>query len=70
MNKFNIINVKLFMKKTILFTFFGSLAGYGYYYFIGCNGTCSITSSSVNSIAYGAIVGLVMGFPTISKSNN
>jgi hypothetical protein len=58
------------MKKTILFTFFGSLAGYGYYYFVGCNGTCSITSSSINSIAYGAIVGLVMGFPARAKSKD
>tara|TARA_A100001035_G_scaffold258258_1_gene234855 strand:+ start:875 stop:1111 length:237 start_codon:yes stop_codon:yes gene_type:complete len=46
------------MKKTILLTLIGGAVGYGYYYFIGCDGTCSITNSSMNSIAYGALVGL------------
>ncbi len=36
----------------------GALAGYAYYYFIGCNtGTCPITSRPLNSTLYGAVMG-------------
>ena len=35
----------------------GALGGYLYYYFIGCNNGCAITSSPINSTAYGAVVG-------------
>ncbi len=36
----------------------GSLAGYAYYYFVGCqSGTCMITSRPVNSTLYGAVMG-------------
>lgn len=35
----------------------GALGGYLYYYFIGCNNGCAITSSPVNSTAYGAVMG-------------
>jgi hypothetical protein len=36
----------------------GAVAGYAYWYFIGCmSGTCAITSSPVNSSAYGALMG-------------
>ncbi len=36
----------------------GAIAGYIYYYFIGCSsGTCAITSKPVNSTAYGAMMG-------------
>lgn len=43
----------------------GALAGYAYYYFIGCNtGTCAITGSPVNSTAYGAVMGMILFFPT------
>lgn len=36
----------------------GAIAGYMYYYFIGCSsGTCAITSKPVNSTAYGAMMG-------------
>jgi hypothetical protein len=36
----------------------GALAGYAYYYFVGCaSGTCAITSNPINSTAYGAIMG-------------
>ncbi len=36
----------------------GAIAGYAYYYFIGCaSGTCAITSNPLNSTAYGAIMG-------------
>ena len=55
------------MKNIILFTVFGSLGGYAYYYFIGCNDTCAITSSPYNSVVYGAIVGLVLAIPNKKK---
>ncbi len=36
----------------------GALAGYAYYYFVGCaNGTCAITSNPVNSTLYGVFMG-------------
>tara|TARA_R110002124_G_scaffold179098_2_gene346814 strand:+ start:525 stop:719 length:195 start_codon:yes stop_codon:yes gene_type:complete len=39
----------------------GSLAGYAYYYFIGCSsGTCSITSKPINSSVYGSIMGALL----------
>ena len=50
-----------FLKKYRL-TFFGvligAIAGYAYYYFVGCNsGTCAITSSPINSTIYGILMG-------------
>jgi Family of unknown function (DUF6132) len=36
----------------------GAVAGYGYYYFVGCaSGTCAITSKPLNSTVYGAVMG-------------
>jgi hypothetical protein len=36
----------------------GALAGYAYWYYIGCNsGSCAITSSPLNSSIYGAVMG-------------
>jgi len=42
---------------TILGILIGSVAGYLYYHFIGCQGSCMIASSPVNSILYGALMG-------------
>lgn len=37
----------------------GGLAGYVYWYYVGCtSGSCSITSSPVNSSIYGAVMGI------------
>lgn len=49
-------------KKAIIITGIGivagAIAGYFYYYYIGCaSGTCSITSKPVNSSLYGALMG-------------
>ncbi|MBS1782594.1 MAG: hypothetical protein JSS78_05985 [Bacteroidetes bacterium] len=62
---------------TILGALLGGLAGYAYYYFIGCaSGTCAITSKPLNSTAYGMLMGtlLVNTFkktePQIKKSKN
>ena len=36
----------------------GAVAGYLYYYFVGCaSGTCAITSKPLNSTLYGAAMG-------------
>lgn len=36
----------------------GSIAGYAYYFYIGCaSGTCAITSKPLNSTIYGAAMG-------------
>ena len=37
-----------------------SLGGFLYYTFIGCNGSCAITGSPVNSAIYGSLMGLVL----------
>lgn len=45
-------------KWTLIGLVVGAAGGYAYYHFIGCNsGTCSITSSPVNSTIYGVLMG-------------
>jgi|TARA_R110000737_G_scaffold182215_1_gene205602 hypothetical protein len=50
-----------FLNKNILVLIggvLGAIGGYSYYSFIGCNsGTCSITSSPINSTVYGIVLG-------------
>ena len=46
--------------KTVLPVFLGAVGGFLYYYFIGCNGSCAISGSPVNSTAYGTLIGLVL----------
>jgi len=49
----------------------GAVAGYAYYYFIGCNsGTCPITSNPINTIFYGAMMGAILGFKDKTKTKN
>lgn len=49
-----LLNNKLLM----IGVFLGAVAGYLYYYFVGCaNGTCAITSSPINSTLYFAFLG-------------
>jgi hypothetical protein len=36
----------------------GAIAGFLYWYYIGCNsGSCAITSSPINSTLYGSLMG-------------
>ncbi len=53
--------MRKFAKKhllTIIGIVFGSLAGYFYWKFVGCNsGNCAITSNPTTSNIYGAIMG-------------
>ncbi len=45
----------------ILGIIIGAIAGYAYYYFIGCaSGTCAITSKPLNSTLYGAVMGVLI----------
>ena len=47
--------IKLFLPITI-----GALGGFLYYKFVGCNGSCAITGSPVNSTLYGSLIGLIL----------
>ena len=41
----------------------GALAGFGYYYFIGCRtGACPITSNPFISTFYGLLMGMILGY--------
>ncbi len=45
----------------------GAIAGWCYWYFVGCaSGTCLITSKPLNSTTYGGIVGLLL-FSSLKK---
>lgn len=46
--------------KLFLPLFLGALGGFLYYNFIGCNGSCAITGSPVNSTLYGSLMGLIL----------
>jgi xanthine/uracil permease len=46
---------------TIIGILIGAIAGYAYYYFVGCaSGTCPISSKPLNSTAYGAMMGALL----------
>jgi len=47
--------IKLFLPVAL-----GTLVGFLYYSFIGCNGSCAITGSPVNSTLYGSLMGLIL----------
>lgn len=48
----------------------GSIAGFAYYYFVGCSsGVCAITSKPINSTAYGALMGFIL-FTNFDKRKN
>ena len=43
---------------TVIGVVIGAIAGYVYYFYIGCaSGTCAITSKPLNSTLYGAVMG-------------
>jgi phage shock protein E len=55
-------NIKSVLNKRLLIGIVvGAIAGYAYYYFIGCSsGTCAITSNPVNSTLYGILFGALL----------
>jgi H+/Cl- antiporter ClcA len=57
----------------LLGVIFGTIGGYLYWHFIGCNnGTCPITSSPINSSIAGALLGglVFTSFPNSEKNEN
>jgi hypothetical protein len=59
---------RTFLLKKALPVFLGALAGYAYYFFIGCNsGACPLTSNPFVSTIYGALIGLVWALPSSKK---
>lgn len=54
--------------KLLLITSLGAVAGYAYYFFIGCESGCEIQSSWVNSTLYGAVIGFIVGIPVKKKN--
>lgn len=58
---------------TTLGVFIGFMAGYGYYFYVGCaSGSCAITSKPLNSTLYGGLMGglLFNMFVTSPKKND
>lgn len=50
--------------KPVLGVFLGGIAGFSYYYFIGCAaGTCPLQSNPYIMTGYGILLGLVFGIP-------
>jgi len=51
-----------------LFLTLGTIAGYSYYYFIGCtSGSCPITSNPYISTGYGMMIGLFLSLDSGRK---
>jgi hypothetical protein len=47
--------------KKLIFAAIGAVAGYAYYYYVGCaSGTCPISGNPYISSAYGAVMGLLI----------
>lgn len=52
------MNFILKHKITLLGIGIGAIAGFAYYYYVGCvSGNCSITSKPLNSSLYGSLMG-------------
>ena len=48
-------------KKNFITTVIGAVAGYCYWYFVGCaSGTCAITSVWYRTTIYGAVMGWLL----------
>lgn len=57
--------------KSVLFGISGALAGFAYYYFIGCNdGHCMISSNPYISTSYGAVAGLLFSWDSKKSKKN
>jgi hypothetical protein len=65
-----VMNFVLKHKVIIIGAILGAVAGYFYYRFYGCTGSCTITSSPRNSTLYGALMGgLLFSMFKKEKSN-
>jgi len=57
-------------KLTLIGIVLGLIAGYAYYYYVGCaSGTCAITSRPLNSTLYGGMMGGLF-FSMFQKKKN
>src|SRR5574338_130587 len=57
--------------KLILPVVGGAIAGYSYYYYVGCNGSCPISGNPYISTAYGAFAGfLFIDWKSLFNKNN
>ena len=57
-------------KITVTGIILGAIAGFAYYYFVGCaSGTCAITSSPIKSTVYGSAMGGLL-FSMFKKEKN
>lgn len=55
-------------RATLLGILLGAVAGYAWYYFVGCSsGTCPITSRPINSTLYGALMGFLLAHSFTTK---
>jgi hypothetical protein len=60
------LNLRLFIGVVV-----GAIAGYAYYYYVGCaSGTCAITSSPVNSTLYGVLFGALLFYKKSPMKQN
>ncbi|MFH2142747.1 MAG: DUF6132 family protein [Bacteroidota bacterium] len=59
---------KILWTRLITGVVIGGVAGFVYYYFVGCkSGTCAVTSNPYISILYGILLGSILTFK-IKKS--
>jgi hypothetical protein len=58
-------------KKLLFFMALGGVAGYAYYYFIGCaSGSCALSSNPYLMTGYGLGAGIVFGWDTRKKKTS
>lgn len=69
----NTRNKMVYLKKYklyILGAMLGALAGWAYWYYVGCHsGTCAIISKPLNSTLYGSVMGMLF-LRIFDKSDN
>ena len=57
--------------KIAIFAAIGAIAGFAYYYFIGCyNGQCIISSNPFISTGYGLAAGALLGWDSKKKKKS
>jgi len=70
-NLHNVKNWILTHKVAIVIAFIGAIVGYFYWNFIGCaSGNCGITANWYTSIAFGLIIGWLIGDMANDKIQN
>ena len=55
--------------KMLIYGAIGALAGFAYYYFIGCkSGACPLSSNWKITTIYGFVSGVIVGIPSKKKN--